>query len=116
MKTAITLQVRISPLLLSELREQAEATLYDASHDTSITAADVSLAHKLLDGNGIINITKPEAASLYNEMFGLEDRVAEWTGDSDGFKWHAVHRSMMKHLERLRGLGIETNSRGWAIK
>lgn len=109
-----TIKVKISPLLAAELEYSVENWLNDLAVANENKPAEVSFGRKVEVNSSNLELTLPEAAALYNELYNMEDKVLEWAYD-EGIKWHAVHRSIMKHLKHLVDFGVKLDAHGWAI-
>lgn len=110
-----TIIIKLPPLLADELEYSVDNWLNDQAADK--TPAEESFGRKVEADSRKLALTHDEAVALYNELWNMEDKVAEWAngGDPDDIRWFGVHRSIMAKLDLLRGFGIETDVRGWAV-
>lgn len=109
-----TIIIKLPPLLADELQYSVENWLNDPRDRK--TDAEQSFGEKVVKNARRLNLTMPEAAALHNELWGMEDKIAEWAngGDPEDIRWFGVHRSLMNKIIELKDFGVEADAHGWA--
>lgn len=112
------MKVKLSPLLYDEVYQHTvETGLVDhraGNPYVQLRPEDISLYEKLEKGPSF-EVSLEEAASLYNELYNLEDLCVQWA-DEIGIQYYGVLRSIKAWKRKLSTLGIEVNNKGWAIQ
>jgi len=110
------MMIQLSPLLYDEVYQHTvETGLADyrsGNPNVGLKPEDVSLYEKLEKGSKF-EVTLPEASSLYNELYNLEDLCVQWA-EEIGVKYYGVLRSIKAWKKKLIIFGVKTNDRGWA--
>lgn len=113
-----TISIKLSPLLYDEVYQHTvETGLVDhrsGNPNVGLRPEDISLYEKL-EKSSEFEATLSEAASLYNELYNLEDLCLQWA-EEIGVKYYGVLRSIKAWKRKLAKFGVKVNERGWAIQ